>query len=227
MAINTTKLGLRKPGFTDPEAVVTDVNNNLDKIDAAVNANIFTSSTRPAAPHDGKLIYETDTKLVAIWSKNLGRWDYLGGDGYARGKRAVITSDVNSSTTTNNVEIGPYISITFTAETARRYWIETAYNINFTGGSGAGVNSVPRVRWASGATVTTAGTQLGSDAISNVQYLSGGTQDFWNQFEVVPNLNGNVTVGLFLTTTSTTKNVFFSQATDRSAFLLARDVGST
>lgn len=224
MAINTPRLGLRKPGFTDPEQVITDVNNNLDKIDAAVNANVFTSSTRPANPHDGKLIYETDTKLIAIWSKNLGRWDYIGGDGYARGKRAVVTSDVNSSLTTNT-EIGPYISITFTVETARRYWIETAFCIGFSG-SGSGISGRPRVRWTAGATVTTAGTQLGSDVIDNYVYGAGSTQDFWHQFEVVPNLNGNITVGLFLTGVDAVKQVFFAQATDRSAFLLARDVGS-
>lgn len=224
MAQNTTRLGLRKPGYTDPESVITDVNNNWDKVDAAINANTFTSSTRPVAPHEGRLIYETDTKLVAIFTG--GDWAYIAGDGFARGKRAVVTSDVDSATTINNVEIGPYISITFTAEQLRRYWIELAYCISFSGGSGNGITGQPRIRWAAGGTVTTAGTQLGSDAISNMVYVPGDSQDFWNQFEFVPNINGNVTVGLFLSTTSTTKNIFFDQAVDRSAFLLARDVGS-
>lgn len=224
MAINTPRLGLRKTSYTDPENVVTDINNNWDKVDTAINANTFTSSTRPLGAHEGRLIYETDTKLVAIFTG--GGWSYVGGDGFARGKRAVITSDVDSASTINNVEIGPFISITFTAEQLRRYWVETVYCIAFTGGSGAGISGLPRIRWAAGGTVTTAGTQLGSDAIANLVYSPGASQDFWNQFEFVPNINGSVTVGLFLSTTSTTKNVFFDQATDRSAFLLARDVGS-
>lgn len=225
MANNTARLGLRKPDYTDPENLVTDINNNWDIIDAAINANSFTSSTRPLNPYEGRLIYETDTKLLAIFVN--GDWSYVGGNGFSRGKRAVITSDVDSATTTNNVEIGPYISLTFTAESTRRYWIETVYCIAFSGGSGNGITGQPRVRWASGNSVTTAGTQLGSDVIANMVYGTGVSQDFWNQFEFTPNINGNVTVGLFLSTTSTTKNVFFDQATDRSAFLLARDVGST
>lgn len=224
MAINTARLGLRKPGYTDPESVIPDVNNNLDKIDAIVNANVFTSSTRPLNPHSGRLIYESDTKLVAIFTNSSG-WTYIGGDAYARGKKAVITSDVDSATTTNNVETGPYISVTFTSELARRYWVEVAYALSFTGGTGAGINGLPRVRWAAGNTVTTGGTQLGSDAISNAVYTANTPQDFWNQFEFIPNVAGNITIGLFLNTTSTTKNIFFDQATDRSAFLLARDVG--
>lgn len=224
MAQNTTRLGLRKAGYTDPESVVPDINNNLDKIDDSVNANIFTSSTRPLNAYDGRLIYETDTRLIAIFTNSAG-WAYIGGDAYARGKKAVITSDVDSATTTNNVEIGPYISVTFTSELARRYWVEVAYCLSFTGGSGAGINGLPRVRWAAGNTVTTGGTQLGSDAIANLVYNAGTSQDFWNQFEFVPNVAGNITIGLFLNTTSTTKNIFFDQATDRSAFLLTRDVG--
>jgi hypothetical protein len=226
MSSNTSRLILRKADYTDPESVIPDINNNWDKIDDAINANVFTSSTRPANPYEGRLIYETDTKLLAIFIS--GAWTYVGGDGYARGKRAVITSDVNSATTINNVEIGPYISITFTSEINRRYWIETVYSSGWTsGGTGNSVTVQPRVRWAAGNSVTTGGTQLGSDAIANTVTGVNTTQDFFQQFEVVPNINGNVTVGLFLTTPSTTKNVAFMQSTDRSAFLLARDVGST
>jgi hypothetical protein len=225
VASNTARLGLRKPDYTDPEFVVSDVNNNWDKIDNAINANVFTSSTRPLGPHEGRLIYETDTKLLAIFLS--GDWSYIGGNGFSRGKKAVITSDVDSATTTNGVEIGPYMSLTFTSELARRYWIETVYCINFSGGSGAGISGTPRVRWAAGNSVTTAGTQLGSDTIANMVYVAGSSQDFWNQFEFTPNLAGNVTVGLFLSTANATKSIFFDQAVDRSAFLLARDVGST
>lgn len=230
MAINSPRLGLRVPGFTDPENVVTDINNNLDKIDNAVNANTLTSSTRPISPYHGRMIYETDTKLVAIFIAGTGPgsgWNYIGGDGYARGKRAVITSDVNSTGTLSNVEIGPFISITFTAEANRRYWVESAYGISFSGGSGAGSSAQVRTRAVAGGTVTTAAPQLGSDAIANACYNAGTTQDFWQQFEYVPNINGNVTVGLFISTASATKTIKFDQNTDRSAFLLARDVGST
>lgn len=224
MAQNTSRIGLRKPGYTDPESVIPDINNNWDKIDAFINANTFTSSTRPPAPHDGRLIYETDTKLVAIFLTGSG-WSYIGGDGFARGKRAVVTSDANSGTTTTP-EIGPYISVTFTAETNRRYWVETAFDLDFTG---APVTATyrPRIRWAAGASVTTAGTQLGSDLISNTVYGPGFPQDYWHQYEFVPNVNGNISVGLFLAGIDAARTIFFSAQVDRSSVLFVRDVGST
>lgn len=224
MAVNTSRISLRKPGYTDPEFVIPDINNNWDKIDAFINANTFTSSTRPLDTYDGRLIYETDTKLVAIFLTGSG-WGYIGGDGYARGKRAVITSDVNSGTTTI-AEIGPFISVTFTAEAGRRYWVETAFCLDFTGAP-VTASYRPRIRWAAGASVTTAGTQLGSDIISNTVYGPGFPQDYWHQFEFVPNINGNVSVGLFLAGIDSARTIFFAQAVDRSAMLFVRDVGST
>ena len=224
MASNTARMGFRKVTYTDPESVVPDVDNNLQIIDDAINANLFTSSSRPVNPHVGRLIYETDTKLIAIYLGSPVGWEYVGGDGFARGKKALVQSDVDSATTTT-VEIGPYISVTFTAEVNRRYWVETIFNTSFTG-AGNGATAQPRVRWAVGGTVTTAGTQLGSDVIDNMVYGANNAQDFFHQFELVPNINGSITVGLFIFGTSAAKNYFFDQSTDRSAFLIARDVGS-
>lgn len=224
MGTNTDRLALFKPDYSDSEAVIPDINNNFEKIDDLINANLFTSSTRPLNPHHGRLIYETDTKLLAIFLVGTG-WLYIGGDGFARGKKAVITADGDSATTTNNVEIGPFISITFNSESGRRYFIESAFCLGYLGASG-GITGMPRLRWAAGISVTTGGTQLGSDIFANVVYPQGSSQDFFIQTEFVPNIDGNITVGLFLSTGSATKNIFFDQAPDRSAFLLARDVGA-
>lgn len=223
MSSYTSRLGLRKPDPTDPESVITDVDNNLQLIDDKINANIFTSSTRPVTPHHGQTIYESDTHLLAIYLTGTG-WVYIGGQAYARGKRAVITSDVDSSSTSTS-EIGPFISVTFTAESGRRYWVETAFCVGFSSGSLTGCASHPKVRWASGTSVTTAGTQIGADILANVCFGQNSTQDFFQIYEFVPNINGNVTVGLFMLGVNSSASVFFDQASDRSALLFVRDVG--
>lgn len=76
MATTTSRLALRKP---DPDPVTgdfmdvgLDLNDNLDKIDAAMDCAVVTSSTRPASPFRGQLIYETDTFLIQICTNNVG-----------------------------------------------------------------------------------------------------------------------------------------------------------
>lgn len=80
MATTTTRLLLRKPD-PDPTTgdfmdVVTDINNSMDKIDAAVGTTVCTSGTRPTGADrwDGREIYETDTRRNYIWSTALTNW---------------------------------------------------------------------------------------------------------------------------------------------------------
>lgn len=223
MANYTSRLGLRKPDYTDSESVIQDVDNNFQTIDDRINANLYTSTTRPIDPYNGQLIYETDTHLLAINIPGSG-WVYVGGQAYAKGKMAVVTSDVDSSGASNN-EIGPFISVTFTATAGRRYWVETTFSCSFTTGSGNGASCHPRVRWASGASVTTAGTQIGADVLANMVWGPNIPQDFWQLYEFVPNVTGSITVGLFLASLDSTHTTKFDQASDSSAQLFVRDVG--
>jgi hypothetical protein len=80
MAGTTTRLGLRKP---DPHPttgdlinVTTDINDNADKIDAAINFHICTSGTRPVGANrwDGREIFETDTRRAYVWSASVADW---------------------------------------------------------------------------------------------------------------------------------------------------------
>lgn len=79
----TSRLNLYKPGGGSSGAIpdevvdVDKINDNSDKIDAAVGAPNFTSGTRPPAPFPGQLIYETDTDLVKQWSGSA--WLTVGG----------------------------------------------------------------------------------------------------------------------------------------------------
>jgi hypothetical protein len=80
MATNTTRLGLIKPDLTD-NVDIGDINANMDDIDIAVGSLVVTSTTRPAVPFVGQLIYETDTSLSFVWDGST--WQSAGGKGGA------------------------------------------------------------------------------------------------------------------------------------------------
>lgn len=70
MGTNTTRVGLYKPLDDGSEfvSVSTDLNQNSDKIDAAVGFQIVTSGTRPSSPYPGKPITESDTAYRTYFS---------------------------------------------------------------------------------------------------------------------------------------------------------------
>lgn len=78
MATTTTRLGLDKPAYADA-ADIAVLNQNFDDIDAAVGLKVVTSTTRPATPWDGQLIFETDTNQTLMWDSTASAWKYVGG----------------------------------------------------------------------------------------------------------------------------------------------------
>jgi len=110
MATSTTKLGLIKPDYTDV-VDVADLNTNADDIDAAVGMTIVTSSTRPASPWAGQIIFETDTELSFVWDGSV--WKASGGGGGNVADDCIqpnfntISSDYTFDTGYNGVSAGP------------------------------------------------------------------------------------------------------------------------
>lgn len=64
----TSRTGLYKPASdgSDNVNVVTDLNNNLDRLDTYLGVLAVTSSTRPASAFSGQMIRETDTGRIYI-----------------------------------------------------------------------------------------------------------------------------------------------------------------
>jgi hypothetical protein len=82
MAVTTTtRLGMVKPtpGTNELVDVETQLNENWDRIDAAIGALVCTSGTRPATPYDGQIIRESDTRQIRVWNATQGVWEYLFG----------------------------------------------------------------------------------------------------------------------------------------------------
>lgn len=80
MATQTARLGLRKPDPNpttgDNVDVETDINESMDKIDAAIGYHICTSGTRPVGAErwNGRPILETDTGKTYVWSQTIASW---------------------------------------------------------------------------------------------------------------------------------------------------------
>lgn len=65
-------------GFTLPDPLdnvsITDLNNDLQKIDNGLGFTPCTNSTRPSAPVNGQAIYEADTHNSYVWDAPATTW---------------------------------------------------------------------------------------------------------------------------------------------------------
>ena len=78
MVTTTSRLGLNKPDTSDLVDIAV-LNQNADKLDAAAGATICTSSTRPTAPFNGQIIFETNTNSTLVYKAATSSWTILGG----------------------------------------------------------------------------------------------------------------------------------------------------
>lgn len=99
MSTLTSRLGLYKPAASGVELVnvVTDLNNNLDSIDAKIGAFPCTSGTRPGSPFDGQMIRETDTGRIYIWAANVSQWRQVLFHAASFGQNIVTTAKLQST----------------------------------------------------------------------------------------------------------------------------------
>lgn len=89
----TPRLALRYPALTDaPNGPVAVQNLGLDVESWLNRAFPCTSTTRPTAPAQGTLIYETDTGAVRIWTG--AAWEQVGG---ASGGAQTVVADAQYS----------------------------------------------------------------------------------------------------------------------------------
>jgi hypothetical protein len=90
----TPRLALYKPAGGELVNVVTDLDNNFDKLDAAIGAIPSTSTTRPASPFSGMMIRETDTERI---------YYHNGSTPASAGWRQImaVNSTISSSTSTD------------------------------------------------------------------------------------------------------------------------------
>lgn len=65
MGTSTPRLGLYKPDTTE-NVRISDINDNSDKLDAEVGAQLVVAGSLPTAPYEGKMVFETDSGALRI-----------------------------------------------------------------------------------------------------------------------------------------------------------------
>jgi len=92
----------------------------------SVKPGVCTSSTRPASPFDGQVIYETDTNVVSVYDG--AAWATVGPA--VSGGVVALTSNA-TQTITSGILVG--LNTTYTFEAGRTYKISTANGWSITG----------------------------------------------------------------------------------------------
>ena len=168
MATQTTRLLLRKP---DPDPATgdfvnaaTDINQNADKIDAAIGVTICTSGTRPTGTDrwDGREIYETDTRRNYMWSAALATWLPLLISRGANGPYPLGTSTDSGGEGFNfsgSVAGANFLRLRVTTEANPRFVLNTDGSMNW-GAGGASSTDVTLSRTAANELSTATGDAL-------------------------------------------------------------------
>lgn len=127
-----------------------------------LRAGVCLSTTRPAAPYDGQMIYETDTNLVRIW--NGSAWKTLSYSDYTSGSVIQVASatktDTFSTTSTSFTDVtGLSVSITPVSTSSKVLVIATISGIS-TNNADGGSSGYVIVR---GSTIIAQNTSLSQD----------------------------------------------------------------
>jgi len=235
MATTTDRAKMRRPQKgvagdpNDTVQVALDWNTSMDVIDLGMGMPSVTSSSHTVTPYDGQMEYETDTDMISVWDDALNKWVLFPGDRQSRGRIAENTLQASTaSQATAAGEQGPHYTLAFTAMVGRRYTVEVFGYVESTAGTMPNHNTV-RVRVNNSATPpTTASAQLDGDYIvNNVRGLLK-PQYFHTTYTWVPNVNGTVTIGVFLEVTSGGDSAHFKAGNAASGYMHwigVKDVG--
>lgn len=192
----TSRLGLTTPAGSDYTDAATAIAGNMQIIDDKFEAVVCTSSTRPASPFNGMLIWETDTKILRMWD-GVSTWRYVLSSVKPFGKMAYAWS-TGPSSAVKNAETGPFLPLTFNTVAGRRYALRYSTNIDCTDGNhDFGFNKI-RIRYAVGGSVSISDTEIyfmWADHADNGTSLSLRHAGFAT---FTATANQQVTFGLFL-----------------------------
>lgn len=224
MSSQTTKLKLTLPATSD----IVDASiiaNNFVKIDNLIAFAPVASPSDIAEPFEG---------LKAI-DANGATYIYITGDGWvnigaapvngARGRKGVTTLTSDSTSGFGSTETMTELKTTFTAETGRRYWIEASGAMLIAGSSSLS-GSDHNIRWATGSSVSVSSTALYSSPYRiRRPHMANLPSSFYFLGELIPNVNGSVTVGLTVSNVYDADLVYINASTTSPAILTVRDVG--
>ena len=166
---------------------------------SVIKPGVVTSSTRPAVPFEGQLIYETDTKRVAAW--NGSAWIY---ETAAEGPPGLVYITRSSPSSASTVTIDNCFSSTY-----KHYLITYVFN--------GGTSNDLYLQFRYGSTTQAAGYYSAFNVASYVG--SSGVNGTNNGSLIVLNTNMDVIGGQIIVSnvgTTAEKAVFTAQSFNRS-----------
>lgn len=207
----TPRLGLYLPPDENVD-VTNHLSNQLQAIDNAFDAFVCTSTTHPSSGNfDGRLIYETDTGNLSYWDSGSSSWIVYSNGRKPLGRLGYITTSSASSSLAGVGEIGPYLAITFTAKKNREYVIHYSGTTDHVSGHNSAARWIVFRASTSGA-VTTSSTMIHQNIGDIADNGTGLSVRQNTSSPYFPNINGSVTVGVFLRATAGTNTVLFNSA---------------
>ena len=107
-----------------------------------LRSGVCTSTTRPAAPYEGQMIYETDTDMVALW--NGSAWRYIAATTPTNGTvlQVVTYSDSSSRYTTSNYPVASGFNATITPKSSSSKILVMANVSAYATGDGTDTNKI-------------------------------------------------------------------------------------
>ena len=85
----------------------------ISNVSNGLRSGVCTSSTRPTAPYEGQMIYETDTDMVALW--NGSSWRYIASTTATNGTiLQVVSATKNQTLTSSTSYVGTGLSVSVT-----------------------------------------------------------------------------------------------------------------
>ena len=220
----TTRLGLVQPANTDSADIAVIHNPQMDKIDSILEALVVPNSgSYPLTPFDGQIIWDKALKLLLLWSASTTQWVELLSPNWGFGK--VDYKKFTGSASINNTEGGPYMSITMTQRTGRKYRINYSVNMstpstNFSGGTQARI----RASAAGGTSVSVSDSLIYSKYMDYDNVETGGEVPYqgWTEFQAVT--TGLITIGWFMYKDNTSGNATLGASTAENNFWI-EDIG--
>lgn len=201
--------------------------DNFNLVDSRISFIPCLSTDRPN-PYEGMKIWETDTDQLYIYAR--GIWTLMVDvpPVVSAGGRKAFVKEYTNGNSLANTEADLTLKTTFTAQTGRRYWVESSFEIENISEEPVTLNL--NLRWASGTTVSNSSTSINGTRPCEV-FSSFAFDSVYFIHEFVPNINGSVTVGWF--GRALTSGINFRRYTQGAgndngvSTLLVRDVGSS
>lgn len=72
----------------------------ISNVSSGLRSGVCTSTTRPTAPYEGQMIYETDTDMVVVW--NGSAWRYIASTSATNGTVLQVVTGNTTTTVTNS-----------------------------------------------------------------------------------------------------------------------------